>query len=164
MHIGFVKDLATAFPDAKIVWAHRDPAAALPSLASLFRAFSEMFEAGPFDLKSLGRDQLRFWSQALRRGDAQLDACGLERSHVRFKDLVKDPVAAVKGIYKEFGWKVTPEYEAKMVEYLAANRAKRESDDLAKLKKFHAYSLEMYGLTKDMVEEEVGWYTEKFGL
>jgi hypothetical protein len=41
-HARWVVPSCQAFPDAKLVWSHRDPAQSLPSLASLFRAFSEM--------------------------------------------------------------------------------------------------------------------------
>ena len=76
VHLIYVRHLQQVFKDAKIVWNHRDPSQSLPSLASLFRAFAEMFEGADIDLAALGREQLAFWSAALRRCDDDLAAPG----------------------------------------------------------------------------------------
>ena len=84
VHLIYVRHLQQVFKDAKIVWNHRDPAQSLPSLASLFRAFAEMFEGADIDLAALGREQLAFWSAALRRCDDDLAAPGaLDHAHVK---------------------------------------------------------------------------------
>ena len=88
------------FPDAKVVWTHRDPCSSLPSLASLFRAFTEMFEGQDIDLHPLGREQLKFWAEALKRAHTDVGSCGVEHAHVKYAELVKDPIAAVKKLYK----------------------------------------------------------------
>lgn len=165
VHIGYLDALAKVFPDAKVVWTHRDPCAALPSLASLFRTFAEMFQDGPIDLKQLGREQLKFWSTMCRRGRDALapggGASALAHAHVRYEDLVADPVETVRGIYASFGWAVPPAFEAAMRAYLAENKAKREERSVAKLKRFHAYSLEEYGLTEGAIRSEMQWYYDE---
>ena len=73
---GIIDDatLPRRFPDAKVVWTHRDPKASLPSLGSMFRTFADMCESGPVDLAAIGREQLAFWSLAADRADATLAA------------------------------------------------------------------------------------------
>ena len=50
-----------------------------------------------------------------------------------------------------------------MKEYLAKNAAKREASS-ARLKKFHAYSLDEYGLTAAEVKQTLKWYYDQYEM
>ncbi|KAJ1455034.1 P-loop containing nucleoside triphosphate hydrolase protein [Pelagophyceae sp. CCMP2097] len=158
-HVAFVSALADAFPDAKVVWMHRDPADSLPSLGSMFRTFADMCDAGPVDLHAVGREQYEFWSRAIKKADADLATSALDHKHVRFTDFTANPVGTVKQVYAKLGLKVSPEFEAAMLAYLEDNASKRASIP-AHLKKFHGYSCEEYGLSKEFLREEMEDYYE----
>jgi hypothetical protein len=125
MHLGYTSALRAVFPDARVVWTHRDPAESLPSLCSLFRTFQETFYAGPVNLKELGFWCTAFWEAMLERAHADLSglASGANgghstppppppAAHVRYADLVKDPLATVRGLYAAFGWPYTAAFDA----------------------------------------------------
>ena len=88
-HLPYVSDLLKEFPDARIVWTHRDPRESIPSLCSMFRTFADMSERGPVDLEAIGREQVAFWGAACDR------ALNVECCDVAYADLVRDPVAVV---------------------------------------------------------------------
>jgi len=110
MHLGYTSALREVFPDAKIVWMHRDPTESLPSLCSLFRTFQETFYQGPLNLKEIGYQCSAFWEAMLSRAHQDLSKKSTSSSsseaaaHVRYKDLVNDPLGTVQGLYKAFGW------------------------------------------------------------
>jgi len=111
MHLGYTSALREVFPDANIVWMHRDPTESLPSLCSLFRTFQETFYQGPLNLKEIGYLCSAFWEAMLLRAHQDLSKhrnnngnSGGAAAQVRYKDLVKDPLGTVQGLYKAFGW------------------------------------------------------------
>jgi hypothetical protein len=66
-HLWNLDALLRVFPDATFVWTHRDPAVAIASwcsLAEVIRAFHNR----RVDLRLLGEDWTRMWSQAFTRG------------------------------------------------------------------------------------------------
>ncbi len=77
---------------------------------------------------------------------------------------MKDPIGTVRKLYKQFGWEVTAEFEAAMRSYLEKNAKDREAAEFKKMQKFHAYSLEEYGLDKAQVKDALKWYYDKYGL
>ena len=79
----YVSDLLKEFPDARIVWTHRDPRESIPSLCSMFRTFADMSERGPVDLEAIGREQVAFWGAACDR------ALNVECCDVAYADLVR---------------------------------------------------------------------------
>ena len=147
IHLPYVTDLRDAFPDARIVWTHRDPGEALPSLCSMFRTFADMGETGPVDLEAIGREQLAFWAASTDRALSVNDAC----CHVAYADLVRDPRAAVRQVYGAFGVTVSPAFDRAMAEYLQGVPTTR---------RVHAYSLSEYGLVDGDVRAAFGRYLD----
>jgi hypothetical protein len=82
-HLGFIKYLKEAFPDAKIVWTHREPAESIPSLCSMFRTFQETFYAGDLNLRELGKRCSGFWETMLSQAHEDLASGNHEVQHVK---------------------------------------------------------------------------------
>lgn len=85
-------------------------------------------------------------------------------SSVMYKDLIKDPVGTVRSLYKELGYEFTAEYEKILTEFIAADRAEREEikKKTGGKKKLHDYSLEMYGIKEEDVENDYAWYNKEY--
>lgn len=69
VHLGLLKYLSQGFPDARIVWTHRDATQAVGSLCSFVRATQDMHEGGDIRLDELGRDVLNFAKEWIERAD-----------------------------------------------------------------------------------------------
>ena len=99
-HLLSLDTLFEVYPDARIVWTHRDPIDAVPSIASLtctLRALSsEAIEPG-----AIGPRAAHFWSRAIDRSQAfraahpELEGRFLD---VHFTDICKDPLAVARRI------------------------------------------------------------------
>lgn len=172
LHCFFVKEIMEVFPDAKLVWAHRSPSTNASSACSLLEGMhGTYYEAGCLDRRQLGKDVTGVMEYVFQQTpkdleeSVQMKNCG----HVLFDDLVLRPIDTVRRLYETFGWEMSDEYEKILLDHVAADKKKRESNktsgnhgmykhtpnrfqlDKANLKKgiFNDY-VEMYGL-KDCV-------------
>ena len=122
MHLDLMPELLKVFPDACFIWPHRDPVRALASLVSIVGTIQWGRSDYPFSAVSLAYmtdPQLaadRFGAVVDR-----LDAGGVPPAqifHVLFRDLVKDPIGQVEGMYHHFGINLSDEGRAAMAQYM----------------------------------------------
>ena len=127
-HLLFLGHLDRAFPDARFVMTHRDPAEVMVSVADVYAEVGRMF-SDDVDLRYLGGINIEQWSLAMRRALAFRDA-GHEH---RFFDMdhravQRDPIGEVRRLYAWLGEPVTPEFEAGMRRWWHENAASREQN------------------------------------
>lgn len=149
-HMYSLPELRSVYPDAIFVQPHRDPTTVIASISQLIRvirtpAYDEQ------DPIALGREMAHLWN------DGQERMMAYRRAHpdlpihdMSYKDLARDPVSAVRGIYERFGWDFTPASEAGLLNWLAENPAGKHGT--------HRYALEDFGLTEDDVREVYAEY------
>lgn len=138
----FVRQLFKTFPDARVIWTHRDPYAAFGSSFGMRGASRAMMEVDE------GRDYMR------RHFPLQLAlhaARPLELSqempepfyHLYYRDLVADPIAAMQRIYAWLGDDWSDSTETGMRGWIANNPQNRYGK--------HHYSLGEWGYTREDV-------------
>jgi hypothetical protein len=143
-HMTALDALMTVYPDALVVYTHRDPVTCIASSCSL-SAETTAGHSTTFVGETIGRTQLDLWSRAFHAfHDARPAYDQSQFADVAFSDLVKDPLGVTRGIYEQFGLDWTPEVQA------AIEEIDRESKQGA-AKPSHSYRLEDYGLTEDEV-------------
>jgi hypothetical protein len=136
----FIRQLFKTFPDAKVIWTHRDPYAAFASSINMRGGSRPIFE------KDEGLEYMRQrFPQQLAFHLARPLAVSAERPddiyHLYYDDMMADPLAAVKKIYRWLGDEFTVEGEAAMRAWLAEN----PQNKLGK----HSYSLGQWGFSKE---------------
>ena len=153
---GFRLDaLFEAYPDAHIIWCHRDPVQVTASRIQMMADITEGI-VGRIDLKEIARTQLAA-SRASFFNTLQSPWINDKRIyHVRYPDFVADPVGTIRGFYEYAGVPFTAEAEAVMRDYLKNNR----SDRYGKFK----YSTDIIGVDIDELNKEFQPYRERFGL
>ncbi len=114
-HLWCLDKLVEFYPDARIVWSHRDPSKVVPSVASLNTSLQKPF-AREVDPVAIGRD----WSEKLHLGLTR----GMEFDerqhgaewccHVQYRDLMADPIATVRAMYTHFGAELHPLHVRRM--------------------------------------------------
>ncbi|MBY0423387.1 MAG: sulfotransferase, partial [Parvularculaceae bacterium] len=135
----FVDQLFKTFPDAKVIWTHRDPYAAFASSMSMRGTSRPMFN------KDVGLDYMRtrFPLQLALHLARPLEASRRRPGdfyHLYYDDLVADPVAAMKKVYAFLGDPFTDAAETGMRAWLAANPQGRFGA--------HRYALPEWGFEK----------------
>jgi hypothetical protein len=145
----FIRHLFRTFPDAKVIWTHRDPYVALSSIFSMRGASRELNNRDPdaAHMRQYWPLQLAFHVQ--RPMEMSRERPG-DIYNLYYRDLVADPIAQMRKIYRWLGDDYTPAAEAGMRSWLEANPQGRFG--------VHSYSLEKWGLTKADLEPYFGDY------
>ena len=125
-HLLWLEDLATAFPDARFVMTHRDPAEVMVSVADVYGEVSGQFSE-PIDPVYLGELNVAHWTRGMER----LLAFRREHGDGRFYDMdfravQQDPIGQVRALYEWLDEPVSDAFEAGMRRWWEANAERRE--------------------------------------
>ncbi len=102
VHLFALDALRAAYPDACLVWLHRDPAEALASMCRLFGFHRSQF-SGAVDGGALARELLGTWTTAAERAAACRGPLGESLVDVTYDELVRQPLSVVQRICEHFG-------------------------------------------------------------
>ena len=103
-HLFALRAIKAVYPDARLVFVHRDPVKVLLSVAKLTEVLRSPFSR-QIDRKEIGHDESARWLDGARRMMEVGNDAGLPEAvcHVHHIDLVTDPVSTVEQVYKHFG-------------------------------------------------------------
>ena len=146
-HLLELETLLETYPDALFIQTHRAPSEALASWNSLVeRARSVSMEPLPRD--ETGAEQLDFMSGMLNGAtQLRLDRPELDDRwvDVAYGDLIRDPMAIMRDIYRRFGWRLEPDAVREMKAWMSVQEERRRRETR------HSYRLEDYALTPEAV-------------
>lgn len=156
VHLYSLDELLAVFPDACIVQTHRDPLSIVPSGCSILSTIQGI-RSDHVDPVHLSREWLRDMEFTMERVTKARDSADSARFFdVYYKDIVQDPIETVRHIYEHFRYDFTDRFEQGMCKWLAANPQHKHG--------VHRYSLEQFGLNKDIVNRYFAKYCERFHI
>ncbi|MFI9170007.1 sulfotransferase family protein [Streptomyces lincolnensis] len=142
MHLENLDALRAVFPDATIVWCHRDPVTVVASFCSLIE-HGMAVSARPVDLPGIGAVWLDLLSRAMTRGlAARADIPPEHLVDVPYSWLGSDPAAGAPKLYAAVSAPWTQADAARLPAAVARPKGTRR----------HTYDLSRYGLTPADVE------------
>ncbi|WP_200303431.1 sulfotransferase family protein [Streptomyces adelaidensis] len=148
LHTEHLGALRTVFPDATIVWTHRDPATVVASFCSLVEQ-GMTGTLSPLDPHRLGADWLELLSRSVRLGMAARAAIPREALvDVPYAWLGSDPASGAPKLYDAVGARWTDADAARLPEITARPKGSRP----------HRYDLSRYGLTRADVDSAFADY------
>lgn len=157
-HLMALDALLEVYPDADIVVTHRDPLKVLPSCSSFAKVLRRPF-TNRLDGEALRSDVNLRW-QASARSLIRLREGGnglRDRFHdVMYPDLMKDPMAVVREIYRRFDRELTSDAESAMQRFATANPKNKNGE--------HRYSLEQFGFDEEAERSRFRFYTDHYGI
>jgi hypothetical protein len=154
-HLWHLEALGERYPDARLVWTHRDPAAVVPSVASLNMAFYRTWCRAPRP-HAAGE----YWNHKLRVGverGMRYHAAQPDRTwchHLQYAELLKDPIGCVRRLYAHFGDEVSPLHARRMQRWMQD----RPQQAFGR----HVYRAEQLGLSQAALDAEYADYRERF--
>jgi Sulfotransferase family len=155
-HVFGLDALLEVYPDARIVWTHRDPGKVVPSSASFVGTLRSM-TSPVFDPLRFGPEWVALEEMGLHRGLAARERLGDDRFlDVHYNDLIADPVAEVTRIYEHFGVPVDDETVRRVRDFQDVNPAGKHGQ--------HSYSPEQFGLDAERIRRRFASYTDRFGI
>ncbi|MGD8826099.1 MAG: sulfotransferase [Myxococcales bacterium] len=158
VHLATLDALLDEYPDARLIFTHRDPAKTIPSLASLVYTVRGIV-TDSVDPKQIGPEQLTWWADALDHAmhvRARHSDKADQFMDIQFEEVIADPVEAIRRAYRHFemGW--SQEIEDRMRAFLAENPRGKHGT--------HAYALEDFGLSLDAIRSRFADYSERHGV
>lgn len=153
---GSVEGLREEFPDAKFITIIRHPYKSVASHVSLFHPVwaahsPEIAKASPTS-KAYARLAVEWYRHLFEfrtKVDPQHYYC------IDYRDLVRDPRAALEKLYDHFGWTMNDTFRERLT---AATQKQRE------FKSAHQYTLEEFGLSKEWIQQEIGDVLDFYAL
>jgi hypothetical protein len=121
-HVFALSAIRTVYPDARLVFVHRDPVRVLASAARLTEVLRKPFTRH-IDRAALGRQEYSRWSAGaelmIRAADQEEFAEPI--FHIRHRDIVSNPLGAVMGLYRHFGLRLAPGAASRIERLVAEN-------------------------------------------
>jgi hypothetical protein len=157
-HMWGLEHLLRTYPDARIVFTHRDPVKSVTSYASL-TTLVRTAGSDEVDQLEIAQD----WIARLKRvidHALSIRAAGPYPDAIfydmQFSDFVADQFAVISDIYDAFGLPMSDDGAARMQAFIAENPKGKHG--------LHLYTPEEYGIDPDAVRREFRLYIEQFDL
>ena len=142
-HLWHLDAVLRVFPDATIVWPHRDAPAALASWCSLVEVTMRLHNRR-VDLNQLGRDWTQMWSQAMTRALSTRAAAVQPFLDLPYSQLTGAPLPTLETLFSLLGAELTPAGRQQITSRARPSRAGPRA---------HHYSLDRYGLTPEAIRD-----------
>jgi len=153
-HLFALDDVRRVYPDARLVFVHRDPVRVLGSVAKLTDVLRRPF-ARSVDRLEIGRQVCASWMDGAHR------MCDLASGsdailNLHYRQIISGPLEAVRAVYKHCGLELTHDAEERMRRWLgaAANSSRRGG----------RYDLAQFGLDAHSIRDRFARYTSTFGV
>lgn len=146
--------LLKVYPDARLLWTHRDPITATGSFCSLLTLAHQAF-MGKVDVEWLSENCPWQAAQHANRIMDARDRLGEDRIiDVHYADLMRDPIGTMRKTYKLLGDEFTAAAEEGMRAWLEQN----PQDKFGK----HEYKLARFGLTEQSLRPMFERYLSRY--
>ena len=153
-----LKEFFDAYPDASLVWLHRDP---VQVAASQTMMMADILDGiiGPIDLQEAARTYLDMTRAGIANTLTNPLMSDPRIHHIRYADFVADPIATIRGFYAFAGRPLTAAAEMAMRDYLKNNRGDRYGKF-----KYSTQLLTDIGEDIEALHEEFKPFRERFGV
>lgn len=155
-HLFWLDALLTVFPDASLVWTHRDPQKVIPSMCSLAAAYRKL-GSNHVELTLIGRRVVSMLHLAISRAMAVRERANpAQFLDVDYSALMAHPIEAVQRIYRFFDYPYTAAMQQGMKRWLDAHPQYKHG--------VHHYSSDTFGLNRAAIDQRFAEYTGRFNV
>jgi hypothetical protein len=155
-HNFHLEAIVAAYPDARFVVTHRDPAKAVPSWASIVSAILPAAREER-DLHRLGREVSAHLRVGVENGITAREHIGNDRFlDIHHRELLLDPMGCVRRVYDFLGLELLPAVEQAIADWQDANRSGAHGS--------HRYTAEQFGLSTAQLRADYDFYTRHYDI
>lgn len=152
VHLEHIETLMAEFPDAKILFTHRNPTESIPSMCRLREALYRM-TSDDVDLRELGEETLHYSVRAVTASLAAREQIPAACYHgIHFLDIIHSPLEIVPAIYAQIDETLTDQA-------LSAIRIASDEGDRHK-SVGHLYDASRFGLSSERIEAALADYLQ----
>jgi hypothetical protein len=154
VHMFALDALIEAYPNARFLWSHRDPAKVLGSVCSLIH-YTRSWSSDRDDAHELGAEMLGRWALAVERAMEFRARVGDDRfADVPFAALQADPLGAIAASYERIGIELSDDSRAAVAAWAAGHEPGSHGS--------HRYELADFGLDADAVRSRFARYIDAY--
>ncbi|MET0546801.1 MAG: sulfotransferase [Caulobacterales bacterium] len=158
-HAPFLDSLMAVYPDARVVFTHRDPIKPLGSSCSASWHVTQYFNDHNLDKVEIGRQTQTILERSLMGVCTFQERFPTAPMHdLYYPRFIADPLAEIRKLYDFMGCDLSDGIEAQMQKALERQRAQRGQVGR------HEYSLEEYGLSEKNLPPIFEEYRQRYGL
>jgi hypothetical protein len=156
-HLFALQAIRAVYPDARLVFVHRDPVKVLMSVTKLTEVLRRPFTRR-IDRGEIGHQESARWLEGAQRMIEAGNDAGLPQPihHVHYEALVADPVGTVAAVYEHFGLELRPAAASAISTYVR----QRPNGGYAT----PSYCFEDYGLDAGAERDKFRAYMQRFGV
>jgi hypothetical protein len=153
-HLFALDDIKKVYPDARLVFVHRDPVRVLASVAKLTEVLRRPF-ARSIDRVEIGHQVCTSWIDGAQRmsGPVRSSESVL---HLHYRQIISSPLDAVRAVYQHCDLVLTAEAEERMRNWLRTGARGERSR--------RRYDLAEFGLDSHQLRDRFARYTDTFGV
>jgi hypothetical protein len=157
-HLTWLRELYAQYPDANLIWTHRDLGQLLGSQASIVGILRGLSGSVDDDARrSVTVEAVEHQLKLFEKGMRARDAIGEDSFYdVSYHDVMADPVRTVERIYERFGRKLSETAAENIRAWVADNPQTKHG--------VHKHAPEDFGLEADAVNRRFAGYRERFGF
>jgi hypothetical protein len=156
-HMIWLGSLLAQYPDANLLWTHRDLSQFLSSCASVLNTCRGV--AGPVPAEArrgVAQEAVEIERRKFEGAMKIRDALGEDRfCDVSYHDVMANPVRAVERIYERFGLALSRQAADNIRAWVERNPQTKHG--------VHKHAPEDFGLDADVINRQFKKYTERFG-
>ncbi len=153
-HLGALGAVKNVFPDATLVFTHRDPASVFTSLITMIGYVLRSTYSNPGKQQIIDKT-LRMQHGFLRGLVRDIDSVEGPVEHVYFHQFMRDKVATVERIYRAAGLPFDSAAQQRVEEEISTHTRDRQGKVV--------YDLEAdFGISRDEVRREFDYYLQRF--
>lgn len=154
-HSFHLESLLSAYPDARVIITHRDPAKVIPSTISLL---ASLLPAGlQLPLEEFGRLHTEHFRIGAERAIEARARIGEDRFlDVQHSDFIRDPMATVARVYRFLDLEWRPDTRARMEAWHEKNQSGAHG--------VHSYTPEQFGLSAEQIRSDFDFYIKRFDV
>ncbi|MGV0777943.1 sulfotransferase family protein [Mycolicibacterium elephantis] len=153
-----LSELFAAYPDARMMWLHRDPVQVAASRTMMMADIAEGI-VGPVDLAAAAKMHLGLTRESIANTMTNPMVSDPRILHVRYTDFIADQVGTVRRFYEFCGRSLSADAEAAMRAYLVNNPGDRHGKF-----RYSTSVLTDIGEDLDALHEEFRPFRERFGV
>ncbi len=149
--------IVDAYPDARFVMTHRDPAKAVPSAISLVSALMPPGSLDEAAMAHFGQKHAEHLRIGVERAVEARKRVGEDRFlDIHHRDFIKDTFGTLDRIYAFLGIELRPHIRETMKQWHAANRTGAHGS--------HKYTAEQFGLSEAQLRSDFDFYIKRFDI
>ena len=154
-HMWHMAAVYAVYPDARMVWTHRDPLKVLGSVASL-NSTLHATNTDQVDFARVGRLWRDKCLHGIKAGTEFRDQRGPDDTvfDLQYAELMDDPVGSVERIYRHFNMELDDLGRRRMEAWMEENPQDRFGR--------HRYTLDQFGLDADEVRDQFAPYVDRY--